>query len=272
MQKHIHIYKFLQTNFFRAEKKYPENKKMGSPSIINHKTNQRPLSTMQFVNSSQHLCTAVEQLTPTDLQSPVASAKNIDESSASMPSVQLKRNLGLQQNKIWDGWLSQSSLIKRVSVVALLGCTVFFSLKLTGIRSGRLQSLPIWVSAKPHSESDSFLWKTESGDFRRNLASVNRNGVVGNIKTLLDMFKMRHGEHPDALYLKSSGLAATLSHPTSEVHKRPMVTEDAEELVRQWENIKAEALGPTHQVYRLSELLDESMLVQVTVSLHFTLF
>lgn len=242
----------MQANFFRAEKKYPENKKMGSPPIINNKTNQRPISSMQFMNSSQHLYTAVEQLAPTNLQSPVASTKNIDESGASRPSVQLKRNLGLQQNKIWNGWFSQSSLIKRVSVVALLGCTVFFSLKLTGIRSSsRLQSLPIWGSAKPHLESD-------SGTFRRNPASVN-----SNIKTLLDMLKMHHGEHPDALYLKSFGTSATLSHPTSEVHKRPMLTEDAEELVRQWENIKAEALGPTHQVYSLPEVLDEAMLVQV---------
>ncbi|KAL9829294.1 Plastid division protein CDP1 [Arabidopsis thaliana] len=250
-------------NFFRAEKKYPENKKMGSPSIMNHKTNQRPLSTTQFVNSSQHLYTAVEQLTPTDLQSPVVSAKNNDETSASMPSVQLKRNLGVHKNKIWDEWLSQSSLIGRVSVVALLGCTVFFSLKLSGIRSGRLQSMPISVSARPHSESDSFLWKTESGNFRKNLDSVNRNGIVGNIKVLIDMLKMHCGEHPDALYLKSSGQSATsLSHSASELHKRPMDTEEAEELVRQWENVKAEALGPTHQVYSLSEVLDESMLVQ----------
>ncbi|XP_010507485.1 PREDICTED: plastid division protein CDP1, chloroplastic-like [Camelina sativa] len=250
-------------NFFRAEKKYPENKKMGSPSIINHKTNQRPLSTTQFMNSSQHLYTAVEQLTPSDLQSPVVSAKNIDESGASMPSVQLKRSLGVKQKKIWGDWLSQSSLIGRVSVVALLGCTVFFSLKLIGIRSGRLQSLPIWVSARPHSESDSFLCKRESGNFRRNLGSVNRNGIAGNIKVLLDMLKTNHGEHSDALYLKSSGLSATsLSHSASEVLKRPMVTEDAEELVRQWENTKAEALGPTHQIYSLSEVLDESMLVQ----------
>lgn len=255
----------MQANFFRAEKKYPENKKMGSLPIINHKTNQRPISSMQFMNSSQHLYTSVEQLAPTNLQSPVASTKNIDESGASRPSVQLKRNLGLQQNKIWNGWLSQSSLIQRVSVAALLGCTVFFSLKLTGIRSGRLQSLPTWGSAKPHLESD-------SGNFRRNLASVNRKGVVGNIKTLLDMLKRHHGEHSDALYLKSSGLSATLSHPTSEVHKRPMLTEDAEELVRQWENIKAEALGPTHQVYSLPEVLDEAMLVQVTVSPHLICF
>lgn len=246
---------------------------MGPPLIINHKTNQRPLSSTQFLNSSQHLCTAVEQLTPTDSQSPVVSAKSIDESGASMPSVQLKRNLGVQQNKIWHDWLSQSSLIGRVSAVALLGCTVFFSLKLTGIRSGRLQSLPIWDSARPHSESGSFLWKTESGNFRRNIASVNRNGIVGKIKVLMHMFKMHHGEHQDALYLKSSGLLATsLPHSASEVHKRPMVTEDAEELVRQWENVKAEALGPTHQVYSLSEILDESMLVQVTVSVHLLYF
>lgn len=249
------MYNFVQTNFFRAEKKYSENKKMGSSTILNHKMNQRPISTMQFGNSSQHLYTAVEQLAPTELQSPVVSAKNTEESGASMPSVQLKRNLGMQQNKIWDGWLSQSSLVRRLSAVALLGCTVFISLKLTGIRSGRLQSLPILFPAKPHSESDSFLLKTESGNFRRNLASANRNGIVGNIKTLLDMFNMHHGEHP-----------ATLAQSSSEVHKRPMVTEDAEELVRQWENTKAEALGPTHQVHSLSEILDESMLVQVTVS------
>uniref|UniRef100_A0A1J3FU55 Plastid division protein CDP1, chloroplastic n=1 Tax=Noccaea caerulescens TaxID=107243 RepID=A0A1J3FU55_NOCCA len=239
------------TNFFRAEKKYSENKKMGSSTILNHKTNQRPISTMQFGNSSQHLYTAVEQLAPTELQSPVVSAKNTEESGASMPSVQLKRNLGIQQNKIWDGWLSQSSLVRRLSAVALLGCTVFISLKLIGIRSGRLQSLPILFPTKLHSESDSFLLKTESGNFRRNLASVNRNGIVGNIKTLLNMFNTHHGEHP-----------ATLAQSSSEVHKRPMVTEDAEELVRQWENTKAEALGPTHQVYNLSEILDESMLVQ----------
>ena len=87
------------------------------------------------------------------------------------------------------------------------------------------------------------------------------------------MLKMHCGEHPDALYLKSSGQSATsLSHSASELHKRPMDTEEAEELVRQWENVKAEALGPTHQVYSLSEVLDESMLVQVTVSIHLLLF
>lgn len=243
---------------------------MGSNPIVNHKMNHRPISTMQFLNSSQHLYTAVEQLAPTDSHSPVVSAKNSDESDASMPSVQLKRNLGLQQNKIWDGWLSQSSLIRGVSVVALLGCTVFFALKLKGTRSGRLQSVPIWVLGKPHSESDSFLWKTESENAKRNL--MNGSGIVGNIKPLLDMFKMHHGTRPHTLYPKSSPLAATLSNSVSEVRTRPMLTEDAEELVRQWENIKAEALGPTHQIYSLSEILDESMLVQVLFLYIYTLF
>ncbi|KAJ0264445.1 Plastid division protein CDP1 [Hirschfeldia incana] len=125
-------------SFFRAEKKYPENKKMGSPPIINHKTNQRPISSMQFMNSSQHLYTAVEQLATTNLQSPVASTKNVDESGASRPSVQLKRNLGLQQNKIWNGWFSQSSLIKRITEPADMG----FCKAALGIRFWEFQKKP----------------------------------------------------------------------------------------------------------------------------------
>jgi hypothetical protein len=42
-----------------------------------------------------------------------------------------------------------------------------------------------------------------------------------------------------------------------------MPVEEAEALVKHWQAIKAEALGPGHQVHSLSEVLDESMLAQV---------
>lgn len=44
-----------------------------------------------------------------------------------------------------------------------------------------------------------------------------------------------------------------------------MPMEEAEALVKQWQIIKAEALGPSYQVHSLSEILDESMLVQVSL-------
>ena len=44
-----------------------------------------------------------------------------------------------------------------------------------------------------------------------------------------------------------------------------MPMEEAEALVKQGQIIKAEALGPSYQVHSLSEILDESMLVQVNL-------
>ena len=42
-----------------------------------------------------------------------------------------------------------------------------------------------------------------------------------------------------------------------------MPFEEAEALVKQWQEIKAEALGPDHQIQTLSEILDGSMLFKV---------
>lgn len=41
-----------------------------------------------------------------------------------------------------------------------------------------------------------------------------------------------------------------------------MPVEEAEDLVKHWQAIKAKALGPGHQVHSLSEVLDESMLAE----------
>ncbi|XP_010546465.1 PREDICTED: plastid division protein CDP1, chloroplastic isoform X2 [Tarenaya hassleriana] len=219
------------TNFFRTEMKFPGDKRWGSTPVINHKK-------------------------------PLVTAKNADENTGNMPSIQLKRNLGLQHNKIWENWLSQSNLIKKASIVALLACTLFLTLKLSAFRVSRLWNMRLWVSTKPLSGSDSFQWKSECQNLKTNLASVNGNGVVGNMRTLLDMFKIRHGEHSDGLYSQNSHLQATLTNSRKHLQRRPMLTEEAEDLVRQWENVKAEALGPNHQIDSLSEVLDESMLVQ----------
>ncbi|KAF6153300.1 hypothetical protein GIB67_003490 [Kingdonia uniflora] len=53
--------------------------------------------------------------------------------------------------------------------------------------------------------------------------------------------------------------------PGEVLDKRPFPVEEAEALVKQWQAIKAEALGPDHQLQSLSEVLSESMLTQVIV-------
>ncbi|WZY73272.1 hypothetical protein YC2023_012119 [Brassica napus] len=68
------------------------------------------------------------------------------------------------------------------------------------------------------------------------------------LKTLLDLFMMHHEleEHHDVLYLNSSGLSSHILIPPQKCPKDQCLQKMPEELVRQWEDIKAEPLGPTY--------------------------
>lgn len=61
-----------------------------------------------------------------------------------------------------------------------------------------------------------------------------------------------------------SSLSVAYASPANMLHRRQMPLEEAEALVRQWQDIKAEALGPNHQIQALSDILAESMLSRVT--------
>ncbi|PQP98995.1 plastid division protein CDP1 chloroplastic [Prunus yedoensis var. nudiflora] len=92
------------------------------------------------MNSSQHLGAAVKQLAPTNLQSPLILGKTSSGSSASASSVQLKRNLGMHHDKVWNGWVARGVLVARITFVAVLGCIVFASLRLTGMKGNKMRS------------------------------------------------------------------------------------------------------------------------------------
>ena len=64
--------------------------------------------------------------------------------------------------------------------------------------------------------------------------------------------------HEDKGLQGSSVIASSVSS------KRLMHAEEAENLVKQWQTIKAEALGPNYQVHNLVDVLDEPMLLQVS--------
>ncbi|KAJ6672766.1 PLASTID DIVISION PROTEIN CDP1 CHLOROPLASTIC-RELATED [Salix viminalis] len=72
----------------------------------------------------------------------------------------------------------------------------------------------------------------------------------------------RFGNRSDTKILQGSGLAASISSSIATISRKQMPVEEAEALVKHWQAIKAEALGPGHQVHSLSEVLDESMLAQ----------
>lgn len=92
---------------------------------------------------------------------------------------------------------------------------------------------------------------------------IKRHGIASRLTELIKMVKLLFRNTSDTLYSQSSCLPASLSTSNIAVTQRPMPLEEAEALVKQWQAIKAEALGPNHEVHSLSEALDESMLVQV---------
>ncbi|KAL5746904.1 hypothetical protein ACOSP7_023884 [Xanthoceras sorbifolium] len=260
-------------NFFVGDKNTAAIKKSKGAPHITSSVSKRPLSiafaseredALPYVNSSRHLGSAVKQLAPTDLQSPLVSGKSGSGSDgSSAPSVQLKRSFGVHNSKGWESWLAGRNVIERITFVAVLGCIVFFIVKLSGMKSSRMRYASKLTTSQQNAETSSLAWTTDSS-LNDNVGHsfIKRSGIGSRLKELVAMVKMQFKDPSDAGYSRSSHLPASLSTSMTVVNRRPMPFEEAEALVKQWQGIKAEALGPSHQVESLSEALDESMLVQ----------
>lgn len=260
-------------NFFSGEKKASGNRQIRGSLQTMSSISLRPLSPapasdrraldLSYTNSSQHLGPAVKQLAPSNLQGTLMADKNNNESNISMASVQLKRNLGADNHKIWKSWLEFYNVVGRITFVMALGCILFATCKLSALQLWRLRCSTRSASGKPGIDTSSHAWTLDSS-LDRNLGPdcIKRNSVAYKLKKLLSMFTMWLGNHPDAANLQNSCLAASLSSSMTAVYKRPMPMEEAESLVKQWQIIKAEALGPSYKVHSLFQVLDGPMLIQ----------
>lgn len=260
-------------NFFSGEKKASRNRQIRGSLQTMSSISLRPLSPalasdrraldLSYTNSSQHLGPAVKQLAPSNLQGTLMADKNNNESNISMASVQLKRNLGADNHKIWESWLEFYNVVGRITFVMALGCILFATCKPSALQLWRVRCSTRSASGKPGIDTSSHAWTLDSS-LDRNLGPdcIKRNSVAYKLKKLLSMFTMWLGNHPDAANLQNSCLAASLSSSMTAVYKRPMPMEEAESLVKQWQIIKAEALGPSYKVHSLFQVLDGPMLIQ----------
>ncbi|XAR48282.1 hypothetical protein NMG60_11031044 [Bertholletia excelsa] len=228
-----------------------------SPAPISHRrVSEEPLSHM---NSSRHLGLAVKQLASSNVQG-MLPGKNNSDTNINMPSIQLKRNLGAHHDKIWKSWLGPDNVISRITFVMVLGCIMFAALKLSALK---VRSLTRWTTGKPGITAMSDGWIMDSSlNESSELACLERSSIIYKLKKLFSNFIVRFGNYPDAINLPYSCLAASLSSSVTTPNKRPMPVEEAESLVKQWQAIKAVALGPGHQVHSLYEVLDGPMLAQ----------
>ncbi|XP_048443703.1 plastid division protein CDP1, chloroplastic-like [Pyrus x bretschneideri] len=257
-------------NFFGGDKRTPLSKKSKVAPQNLPIISQRPMSAtfvserrdfdkcFSHMNSSQYLGTAVKQLAPTDMRSPLILGKTGSGTSAIASSVQLERNLGMDRSKVWDGWFARGVLVGRITLVGVLGCIVFATLRLTGLKGNVMRSASKQASSKRNMHTSSIAWTTNpSADSNLVPAYIKGNGLAGRFKKLLVTFMKPVGTFSDA----GNRQIPYLSSSTA-VFRRLMSIEEAKDLVKQWQAIKAEALGPTHEVHSLSEILDDSMLVQ----------
>ncbi|XP_050376348.1 plastid division protein CDP1, chloroplastic [Argentina anserina] len=260
-------------NYFGGEKRTPVSKKSKlaqlppqSSPILSH----RPMSTtlvserrdfddsLSHMNSSQHLGTAVKQLAPTDLQSPLILGKTGGGSSSFAGSVQMKRNLGMRHGNVWVNWITRGFLVGRITFVAVVGCIVFATLKLTRMKGDDIRSASKRAHSKQNLHTTSVSWTTDSSvDFRLGPAYIKGNGLAGGLQKFWMTIMNQVRNCSDT----GNQLVSHLPSSTS-LCRRPMSVDEAEGLVKQWQGIKAEALGPRHETQNLSEVLDESMLLQ----------
>uniref|UniRef100_A0A9I9DWR0 Plastid division protein CDP1, chloroplastic n=1 Tax=Cucumis melo TaxID=3656 RepID=A0A9I9DWR0_CUCME len=256
----------LLVSFLRGEKKMDAKKKINhSKQIIVH-TNNKPISTSSVSdwrdvenafpvsNSSQNLGNIVRRLTPTSLPSQLGMEKK--QTDAKSSSVQLKRDLRIKKWKISELWLSRVSLVDSMKVLVVVGSISFASFNLMS-RMIKMKPFPTWTLQKA-SLNTSSVFSDEGLSVDNVIAppnTKNNSNLSSSLKRLLSKL-MRKGRN----------LAGTsdmlLSSAITASNQNLMSFEEAEALVKQWQTIKAEALGPNYQIHRLAKILDGTMLFQ----------
>ncbi|CAK9163183.1 unnamed protein product [Ilex paraguariensis] len=262
-------------NFFRSEKRASgniQNKRAPqTPSELNHRSlspaiplhNRALEESVSCTDLSRHLGSAVKQLAPSNLQGPFIEGKTDSGSNGSKPSVQLKRNFGAHHKKFWEIWLAPNNMAGKIVFVTALGCFLFATFKLMGMQLWRMRSASRWDLNKQRVHTSFLAPATDSSlDPSFEPLCIKGNAVAGGLKKLLSVIKLQPRSRPDAADLQDSCLSASAVSSMTTVFKRPMPMDEAENLVKQWEATKAEALGPNHEIHVLFEVLDESMLVQ----------
>ncbi|CAM8918643.1 unnamed protein product [Rhodiola kirilowii] len=260
-------------NFFKKDSKDFGNKKNNGMPHAFPSISHRPLSTrlssgqrslkdpFQYT-SSLKVGSAVQQLTQANVQSPLLSDSDSTCNSDS-PTVQLKRTLGANYDRDWKIRSALSGTVEKMSFMTVLGCIIFVLVKLSSFKFAANYRTSGRASNNLISESSS-LGRTGDTSISAHVGHVHttQSTIPVRLLKLLTAVESKLKRYSDAVPLPASCPAASLSSSMTSVFRRPMPLEEAEALVKQWQAVKAEALGPSHQIHSLSEVLDESMLLQ----------
>ncbi|XP_042501400.1 plastid division protein CDP1, chloroplastic isoform X2 [Macadamia integrifolia] len=215
---------------------------------------------LQHLNYSRHLGLAVKQLAPTNTESSLMGSKTASEGSTG--SVQLKRNLGSHHKKVSESWWASGNVVARIMLSTILGCFVFATFKVLGMQFGHFRSGSRLNSNKPKMHINSLAWTVNPSLDHAGPACIDGSNIGGRLGKLFLMFRNQFKYPFGGGTFQSSWPADELCLLNKAQNKKPMPIEEAETLVKQWQAFKAQALGPSHCILSLSEILAESMLSQ----------
>lgn len=205
------------------------------------------------MSPNSHLGEAVKQLAPTNLGLHSSMDRQVNGSGTT--SVPLKRNPGSHPLKTLELWGLTGDVIGKLAYSALLGFVVFGTLKLVRFQFGHMKY------ANPSRESASISSLNEASAPEGSFITSSVRKHFENLSKLLWL--------SDRVYSNSEERERypVPNDTTAAVCKQKMDIQEAEALVKQWQDIKSEALGPDYQIDMLSEILDGSMLSKVCIFL-----
>ncbi|KAG2575677.1 plastid division protein CDP1, chloroplastic-like [Panicum virgatum] len=243
-------------NFFGAPKRIlnTSKQKLGSPRLV--LLSSQPSSCASSCNRASgeqtprlspnsHLGEAVKQLAPTNLGLHSSTDRQVNGSGTT--SVPLKRNPGSHPLRTLEVWGLTGDVMGKLAYSALLGFIVFGTLKLFRFQFGHMKY------ANPSGESASTLSLDEASAPKGSFITGSIRKHFENLSKLLWL--------SDRVYPNSEEREKyPMPSDITAVHKQKMDLQEAEALVKQWQDIKSEALGPDYQIEMLPEILDGSML------------
>jgi hypothetical protein len=171
----------------------------------------------------------------------------------STTSVPLKRNPGSHPVRALESWGLTGDVIGKVAYTALLGFALFGTLKLLRFQSGHTVLAPSTRESAATSSLDEA--STSEGPFIS--SSVRKHFEKLSNMLWLNNSKLHLRSEESDPSPGSNDVAAVAS-------KERMSLQEADALVKQWQDIKSEALGPDYQIDMLPDILDGSMLSKVS--------
>lgn len=200
------------------------------------------------------------KLAPVSLQSQLVMDSKSD--SMHVEPDQLRRDLGSHKKKVWESWWILNDVFGRITLFSVVGGLAFVLLKLFPMQYARVRNLSTAYTSNPgmHTSSKA-LMADSSPSYQSCSPIIDKSNIVRSLRKVME----GHGKtlkHPVDQGMLQNQCTDDVSF-SNLLQKRLMLFTEAESLVRQWQETKAEALGPSHQIQCLSDVLGDTMLTQV---------